>query len=527
MEFRVLGPLEVLDDGRPLDLGPPQQRAVLAVLLLHANEVVPADRLVEELWANGAPKSAAKAIQVYVSGLRKALGHARDVLETRGSGYLLRTGSGELDLHEFERLVQRATGEEPTTRAATLRSALALWRGEPLADFAYEPFVLPEAARLAELRLLALEERIEAELALGQGHELVPELETLVAERPLQEQPRAQLMLALYRGGRQAEALDVFREGRRVLDEELGLEPGPQLRELERAILCQDPALAAPERTPTQPTRSIVVTTEQRSALPAILPLAEALVRGPPPRQLVLAEIVPAAELAAATAELDESRRALGGRGATVRVAAFSSSTPAEDVVRLAAQQDSDLLLFATRGDPLAGPFAAAFAQATCDVAALVESGGEPGVGAIVVPFGAFEHDWAALELGAWVATALDRPLRLIGATDGGTGGRDASRLLADASLIVQHTTGVLAEPLLGRPGQQGVFELADGAGLLVVGLSERWRTEGLGPTRSALVQTPPAPMILVRRGLRPSGIAPTATLTRFTWSIARPTIQH
>jgi len=527
MEFRVLGPLEVLDAERTLDLGPPQQRAVLAMLLLRANEVVSADRLADELWTDGAPKSAAKAIQVYVSGLRKALGPARDLLETRGSGYLLRVGSGELDLHEFERLVQLATGEEPATRVATLRSALSLWRGEPLADFAYEPFVQPEAARLGELRLHALEERIEAELALGQGSELIPELEALVAEQPLQERPRAQLMLALYRAGRQADALDVFREGRRLLDEQLGLGPGPQLRELERAILLQDPSLEGQAPTPVQPSRSIVAVPEQRSALPAILLLAEALVRGPPHRQLVLAEIVPANELSAATAELDEARRTLGARGATVRVAAFSSSAPADDAVRLSAQQDSDLLLFATRGDPLGGPFAAAFAEATCDVAALVESGGEPGIGAIVVPFGAFEHDWAALELGAWVATALDRPLRLIGATDGGSGGRDASRLLADASLIVQHTTGVLAEPLLGPPGIQAVSELAVGAGLLIVGLSDRWRTEGLGLTRSALVETPPAPTVLVRRGLRPSGIAPQATLTRFTWSIARPTIQH
>ena len=234
---------------------------------------------------------------------------------------------------------------------------------------------------------------------------------------------------------------------------------------------------------------------------------------------------MPAAEVAAATAELDDARRDLIARGARVRVAAFASSSPAEDVVRLAAKQDADLLLLSSGGDPLEGPLARVFEQATSDLAVLVEAGGPLGTGPIVVPFGAFEHDWAALELGAWAATALERPLRLIGAADDVPGSRDASRLLADASLIVQHTAGVVAEPVLGRPGHEGVAALAEGAGLLVLGLSERWRTEGLGETRRALVESPPAPTVLVRRGLRPGGIAPQATLTRFTWSIAQSRI--
>src|SRR6266540_5976681 len=140
----------------------------------------------------------------------KVLGESRDALETRGNGYVLRVDAGELDLHEFELLLERAKAEEPGARVATLRSALSLWRGAPLADLTYEPFAQPEAARLEALRLLAQEERIEAELALGRGPDLVPELDALVAESPLQERPRAQLMLALYRSGRQADALDVF-----------------------------------------------------------------------------------------------------------------------------------------------------------------------------------------------------------------------------------------------------------------------------------------------------------------------------
>jgi DNA-binding SARP family transcriptional activator len=519
VEFKVLGPLEVLDEGRALDLGAPRQRALFAFLLLHANEVVSIDRLSEALWPQEIPRTAAKAIQVYVSALRKALGGARDALETRGSGYLLRVAPGELDLHEFERLLAGAWGEDATTRAATLREALALWQGAPLADFEYESFVQPEAARLAELRQHALEGRIEAELELGAGPELVAELQALVEARPLQERPRALLMRALYRAGRQSEALEVYREGKRLLDEELGLDPGPELRELERAILRQDPALAG-TRKGIEPLRSIVAVPGSAVGLDLLLPLAEALARGPTRRELVLGRIVPAAELSSATAALDAARRGLAERGTTVRVAAFSSSSPADDVVRLGANQDADLILLSGDGDPLDGALAPVFEHATSDLAVLAERGGAIAAGAIVVPFGAFEHDWAALEIGAWAAAALERPLRLIGAMDAGAQGRDASRLLADASLIVQHTTGVVAEPLLSRPGSEGVTSLAEGAGLLVVGLSDRWRTEGLGEMRRGLVESPPAPTVLVRRGLRPSGIAPQATLTRFTWSI-------
>ncbi len=524
MEFKVLGPLEVVDEGRPIELGAPRQRALLAFLLLHANEVVSTDRLAEALWPGGIPRTAVKAIQVYVSALRKALGDARDVLETRGPGYVLRVAPGELDLHEFERLLATAEGEDPGPRVATLREALALWRSAPLADFEYESFVQQEAARLGELRQVALEGRIEAELELGGGSALIGELQALVALRPMQERPRALLMRALYRAGRQSEALDVYREGKRLLDEELGLEPGPELRELELAILRQDSALSE-QPVAEETLRSIVAVPESATGLDLLLPLAEALAQGVVRRELVLGRIVPAAELGAATSALGEVRRAVVERGATVRVAAFSSSSPADDVVRLAAKQDADLLLLSTRGDPLAGPFAPVFVQATSDLAVLVETSGALGTGPIVVPFGAFEHDWAALELGAWAAAALDRRLCLIGAMDEGARGRDASRLLADASLIVQHTTGVVAEPLLGPPGPEGVTALAEGAGLLVLGLSDRWRSEGLGVTRGGLVASPPAPTVLVRRGLRPSGIAPQATLTRFTWSIERSRI--
>jgi DNA-binding SARP family transcriptional activator len=243
MEFRILGPLEVEEAGQLLPLGGAKQRALLALLLLHANEVVSRDRLIDELWAGSPPDSGRTALQVHVSQLRKALG--RDLILTQPPGYLIRVSDGELDLHRFDRLVARARAEEPAQAARLLREGLALWRGAPLAELG-DSFAPAERARLEEQRLAALEQWIEAELALGRHAELVPELEGLVREHPLRERLRGQLMLALYRCGRQADALSVYGQGRRLLQEELGLEPGEDLRRLERAILNHDPSLDSP-----------------------------------------------------------------------------------------------------------------------------------------------------------------------------------------------------------------------------------------------------------------------------------------
>jgi YVTN family beta-propeller protein len=243
MQFRILGPLEVVEQGRTLSLGGGQQLALFALLLLHANEVVSTDRLVDELWGERPPATAAKIVRNYVSLLRKLLG---DRLVTQAPGYLLRVEPGELDSERFETLVREAREEEPTAVAAKLRQALALWSGPPLAQLAYEPFAQHAIGRLAELRLGALEDRIDADLQLGRDRELVPELEQLVREHPLRERPRSLLMLSLYRSGRQSEALDVYRDGRRILVEELGLEPSPGLQELERRILSHDATLAGP-----------------------------------------------------------------------------------------------------------------------------------------------------------------------------------------------------------------------------------------------------------------------------------------
>ncbi len=484
MQFRVLGPLEVAEHERSLSLGGVKQRSLLAILLLHANQLVSADQLIAELWRDAAPATAAKSIQVYVSRLRKELGPGR--LTTHAPGYVLHVDPSELDLARFERLLGEARRADPRSAREKLRQALGLWRGPALVDLAYECCVQTEIARLEELRLAAMEARIDADLATGHHADLIGELEALVAEHPLRERLRCRLMLALYRSGRQAEALRAYRVAQRELSEDLGLEPGGELTRLERAILEHDPALelapegSKPSRAPA-PDRSLLVFPRSLAGLEALLSLAAPLAGSDPPRELIVACVVEAAEVGAATAALADRAAALRAGGVAVRTAAFSSPTPGEDVVRLAAGQDVDLLLMDAGRSPMEGEAGAVLEQAPCDVALLVDAGGSLRAGPVVVPFGAARHDWAALELGAWVARATGAPLRLIGAaSDQRADGRDASRLLADASLIVQRRAGVVAEPLLASPGRKVIGALAADAGLLVVGLSDRWREEGL-----------------------------------------------
>ena len=252
MDFRILGPLEVLDEDQPISLGGSKRRAVLALLLLHANETVGADRLIDELWGEQPPATAAKTLQVHVSRLRKEL--TGDVLVTRGSGYELVVDPEDLDAHRFEARFGEGRSEladgRPEHALAALEDALSLWRGPALADLAYEPFAQPEVARLEDLRAAANEQLIEAKLALGRQAEVIAPLETLIEEHPYRERLRAQLMLALYRADRQADALQAYQNARTRLVEELGIEPGERLRELERAILAQDPALAQPAAAP-------------------------------------------------------------------------------------------------------------------------------------------------------------------------------------------------------------------------------------------------------------------------------------
>ncbi|MET0761655.1 MAG: BTAD domain-containing putative transcriptional regulator, partial [Thermoleophilaceae bacterium] len=254
MDYCLLGPLEVLDDdSRQLSIGAGRQRALLALLLLRANEPVASDRLIEELWGESPPATAHKMLHNQVSALRRALGQ-NGRLETLGSAYRLKVQRGELDVARFEELADEGRGQvagDPAAAVETLRKALALWRGPALSDVAYEPFAQGEIARLEEERWAAFEARTEAELALGRHAELVGQLEAAVAEQPLRERLHGQLMLALYRCGRQAEALEAFKRARTTLVEQIGVEPGADLRKLQEAILAQDPALdAVPQGLP-------------------------------------------------------------------------------------------------------------------------------------------------------------------------------------------------------------------------------------------------------------------------------------
>jgi DNA-binding SARP family transcriptional activator len=315
MEFRLLGPLDVVDEGRSIEVGHGKRRSLLAVLLLHPNEVISAERLIDVLWGERPPATAAKSLHVYVSQLRRELGRGATsvnggVLVTRGNGYAVCVGAEDIDTQRFERTLAdglRALGSGDARRAsARLTEAIAMWRGPALADLAYEPFAQREIARLEELRLVAVEGRIDADLDLGRHAEVVGDLEGLVREHPLRERLRGQLMLALYRCGRQAEALDAYRDARTLLVSELGLEPGPALRELEAKILDHSPDLAPPSEDGPQ-----------RQRAPARAPPAKrepkAASRAPPLRLLAIvcgAVLLSAVTLAALSERGDEDRAA-------------------------------------------------------------------------------------------------------------------------------------------------------------------------------------------------------------------------
>jgi class 3 adenylate cyclase/DNA-binding SARP family transcriptional activator len=290
MDFRILGPLEVLDEsGRSLPLGGAKQRALLAVLLINANEVVSADRLIDSIWGEGPPPTAANALQVYVSQLRKVLrvagfgagdGEPTDPIVTRVPGYALQVTDDDLDLARFKDLTQRGRealmADDPAGASVFLHSALALWRGQALADFTYEPFAQIQIEKLDEMRLLALEDRIEADLALGRHAEAIPELEAVVATDPHRERLREHLMLALYRSGRQADALAVYRDVSSLLSDQLGLDPSPGLQRLHEAILRQDSSLVESEAE--RPTELVKAS---EAAFEPDLPMPEPTIESP------------------------------------------------------------------------------------------------------------------------------------------------------------------------------------------------------------------------------------------------------
>jgi len=478
IELRLLGPVEA---SVPLPGGKP--KALLARLALDAGRAVSVGALVADLWESP-PPSAAKILQAHISALRKALGAG--AIETRAPGYALLAVAS--DLQRFEELSERAESErEPSRRAELLKDALGLWRGEPLAEFAREPFALAAARRLADLRLDALERLIAAELELGRHEQLVRELTALVRDEPLRERLRGHLMLALYRSGRQVDALAVYRDGRRVLVDELGVEPSRTLQELERAILRQDPSLDAEVR---RAGRGCVLCAGT-APLPLVAPLG---------RELLVVELVPdVASLPAAT-------RRLRDVATNARTACFTTRDPGADLVRLAREQEAELLVVDEVTPPL-------LAEAPCDVALLSGPPFEPR-GALVVPFGGGREEWPALELAGWLARAHELPLRLVGVE---ARGGDASRTLAAASLALQRFAGVAAEPVIVASGVEGLLRAATNAAAVVASLP----SAELDATRRELRERSPVPVLLVHGGLRPGGLAPDRSLTRFTWSVS------
>jgi DNA-binding SARP family transcriptional activator len=548
MEFRILGPVEVREGEEEVQVRAPKQRGLLAFLLLNANRVVSLDRLVDDLWEDP-PPTAAQAVQVYISKLRKLMataGPGGPRLLTRSPGYVLEIEVGTLDLHEFERLVERGRSSldegNASAAAAHLESALALWRGPALDGLVDEPFARSARDRLEELGLAAREWWCEAELELGHHESMIAELTKLVREHPLRERIRAQLMLALYRSGRQAEALRVYQETRSLLVEELGLEPSKSLQQLERAILAHDPTLdlaasaVAPAPSPSPevghiPERSLLVGALDERALDGLLRLARLLAAVEPRHELLVVRLLDGAEmtqgaLADAAAELEALRRELDDETIYARTAAFVSTDASDDLLRLASDHEFDLLV--VDGGSLIVDVAARLAplleRSPCDVAIvhcrpeheLRCDGGRPPL----VVFGGTDHDWAALELGAWLARGAGTSLRLAGtAADPAHERRDASRLLATASLVVQKFTGVAVEPELADRGSDGVLATSEGAGVVLLGTGER-AGEVFGPGHIRVAAESAAPIVFVSRGVRPGGLAP-GGLTRYTWSLA------
>jgi DNA-binding SARP family transcriptional activator len=530
VEYRILGPLEVLVDGEPTELGGPRQRALLAVLLTRVGLTVSRDALVDALWGDDPPASAANVLQTYVSHLRKAL--PPDRLVTRSPGYALEVGADSLDLHRFEREAAKGrrllSDRDAEDALAHFDEALGLWRGPPLSGVGEAPFAAVEAARLEELRLAALEDRFDAILALGRHRQAVPEIEAFVGQHPLRERPRAQLMLALYRSGRQSDALSVFRDTRTLLVDELGIEPGQALRDLNAAILRQDLALELQEETATaRSSRTVLVVGFAEESFDALLALAGPIARRPS-HDVVLVHLVSGAEELGGAAQAANARRAaLVESGLGARAAAFTSDDPGADVARLVADTEVSLLLVDAVGrldsngrfDPL---LTGLLASVPCDVGLLARSSSPAEEASpVLVPFGGAEHEWAAVELGAWIASAEKRPLRLAGVeADLAAGRRDASRLLARAALLVQQVTGVSTEPVLLAPGPDELAAETTRARVAVVGLPDGWRTRGIGQTRAELAARAFAPVLLVRGGPKPGGLDPDESHTRFTWTI-------
>lgn len=481
LAFRVLGPLEVERDGARVELGGAKQQALLALLLVEDGRAVSVARLIDGLWGGEAPRSAAKAVQLYVSQLRKLLGS--DAIETRGDAYALPLAGAAFDLRDFERLADEARAQaaagRPEEAARRFADADGRWRGEPLAGLD-EPGLAAPRARLEELRLLVRELWLDTRLELGRHAELVPELTMLAGRHPLRERLHEQLMLALYREGRQADALEAYRRLRDTLRDELGLEPHARLRDLQHAILRQDDALDPP--VSARPTRAVVAAAAEPARLASLLaPLARSL----PAELILLAPVMHVDDLPAAAIRVDAHR------SDEVRVASFASNNVARDVARLARDEGAELVVLAGRaGDDVP--------TLSADVALFVDANEAPLTAEVSVLFGGSNDDWRALELAAALARAHAVSLRLVGS-------EEASTLLARAALVVQRFAGIATLPTLFDRGAESLARAVAGTVLVASG------------TPAA---DPGVPMLLLVPGVRPGLLAPSETMTRFSWSL-------
>jgi DNA-binding SARP family transcriptional activator len=552
VQYRVLGPLELLADGPALPIRAQKQLILLATLLLNANQVVSVDRLIDELWPFQQPAQLGESVQVLVYQVRKLLeaGAVRgSVLERQGNGYRLHTTPDELDSNRFERLVRSAQDarnkSDLESASWILAEALALWRGQALANVRFEAPTVSraQAARLDEVRLSTAIERIEIDLELGREDELIGELEALVAEHPLDERLRQLQMLALYRCGRQAEALQSYQSARTALVDELGIEPSVRLQALHQSILRHDTD-ADRHRPPGEITtrtqefiserRSVLAVAFAETDLDPLLAVATPLVQAQASRELILVMIVHESgePLERANALVQEYRDRCLEAAVEARAAALVSTDSPADISRLARREDVDLLLLsAPSGLSLQGGLPSGtrtvLDQAPCDAGLLVRRDGLRLDGEVVVPFGGKSDDWTAVETGAWVASTAGTRLVMLGvqAPDQRGERQDASRLLADASLAVQQRIRVAVDTRLVDARVPDEFVHAcSSASLVVLALPSDWReTNEIGPMRLLLAREASAPILFVRRGERPGGLAPRDSATIFSWSLMPP----
>ena len=497
MEFAILGPVEARRDGAALPLGGPKQRGLLAMLLLSANEPVSRDRLIAGLWGDEPPPSASQSLDSYVSRLRRLLGPNR--LLRRAPGYLIAVGPDELDLDRFEQALERAraSGDSAAT-SRLLHEALAVWRGPALADVLYEPFANAEAERLEQRRLAAVEERIEADLERGAGAELLPELDDLARDHPLRERLVGQRMLALYRASRQADALDAMQEARHRLAGELGIEPGPQLRELERRILLHDPSLdgTRPPRLLPMRRRGRALLVGAVAALAAAAGIAVAIAGGDSPPAAASAVDHRAVAIDAATGRQTRSVKLPGAPTAMIAAAGALWVVAPDDqlVLRLDAETghvDDRIAVDGQPGGLVAGDGAI---WVTSTLGGSIERI-DPGTDRITqrVRVGSANPGAIAYRAGeVWVADTSSRELVVIDAKSGATKATHTLELRPTALVafgaaiwIAAHDEGVIAQvdPASGRTLQ--TVRVGNGPTAIAVADRDLWVANGLDSTVS------------------------------------------